>query len=71
MARQGKAAGRILEGTAAERSQLLIVSHAARLIDALRQQPDCHAITLEKSLGETRVAGLRDLDRPAWHWPAR
>jgi predicted ATPase len=56
---------------AAERSQLLVVSHAARLIDALREQPDCHAITLEKSLGETRVVGLRAQDRPAWHWPAR
>jgi predicted ATPase len=56
---------------AAERSQLLVVSHAARLIDALREQPDCHSITLEKSLGETTVAGLRALDRPAWHWPAR
>jgi predicted ATPase len=56
---------------AAERSQLVVVSHAARLIDALREQPGCHAITLEKSLGETRVTGLRELDRPPWHWPGR
>jgi predicted ATPase len=56
---------------AAERSQLLVVSHAARLIDALREQPGCHSITLEKSLGETAVVGLRAQDRPAWHWPAR
>ena len=56
---------------AAERSQLVVVSHAARLIDALREQRGCHSITLDKSLGETRVVGLRAQDRPAWHWPAR
>ena len=56
---------------AAERSQLVVVSHAARLIEALREQPGCHSITLDKSLGETRVVGLRAQDRPAWHWPAR
>src|SRR5262245_14633497 len=56
---------------AAERSQLIVVSHAPPLIEALRKQPGCQSITLDKALGETRVVGLRELDRPPWHWPAR
>jgi predicted ATPase len=56
---------------AAERSQLIVVSHAESLIAALREQRDCHSITLDKTLGETRAVGLRELDRPAWHWPPR
>jgi predicted ATPase len=56
---------------AAEHSQVLVVSHAAVLIDALEAQPECHSIKLEKELGETRVVGLRELDMPPWHWPAR
>lgn len=56
---------------AARRTQVLVVSHASRLIAALEQEPDCNAVLLEKELGETRVAGLRELDAPPWHWPAR
>src|SRR4051812_40668029 len=56
---------------AAEASQLIIVSHAAPLIDALRQQPECHSIVLEKVLGETRAAETGEAGRPSWHWPPR
>lgn len=56
---------------AAEHSQVLVVSHAAPLIDALVAQADCNPVRLEKELGETRVAGLRDLEKPPWHWPTR
>ncbi len=56
---------------AADRSQVLIVSHAPVLIDALQQQPACHSIVLDKTFGETRVVGAGDLSRPAWQWPAR
>ena len=56
---------------AAERSQVIVVSHAPRLIAALEEQRGCQAIALEKELGETRIAGADRLDRPAWHWPAR
>ena len=55
----------------AERSQVIVVSHAARLIAALEEQRGCNSIALEKNTGETRVAGADRLDRPAWHWPAR
>lgn len=54
---------------AAEHTQVWVVSHASRLIAALEQAPDCHTITLEKQLGQTRVQGLRMLDEPLWHWP--
>jgi predicted ATPase len=56
---------------AAERSQVIVVSHAPRLIAALEEQRGCHPIPLEKVLGETRIAGADRLDRPGWHWPAR
>lgn len=55
----------------AERSQVFVVSHAPPLIAALEQQRGCHSIALEKELGETRIAGLGRMDRPAWQWPAR
>jgi len=31
--------------------------------------PVCHAIELEKELGQTKVKGIGMLDEPAWHWP--
>jgi predicted ATPase len=55
---------------AAERSQVIVVTHAAPLIAALVEQ-SCNSIRLEKSFGETRIAGLDDRDVPAWHWPSR
>jgi predicted ATPase len=60
--------GRLI-GRAAERSQVLVVSHASRLIAALEQERDCHSIVLEKNLGETQVANADD--EPAWQWPSR
>ncbi len=54
---------------AAERTQVFVVSHAAGLIDSLQQQPTCHAITLDKTFGETTI--VEEHLRPAWQWPAR
>ena len=56
------ALGRLI-ARAAKRSQVIVVSHAAGLIDALQAQPECHSIVLEKTLGETGIAGGA--------WPAR
>jgi predicted ATPase len=56
---------------AAERSQVLVVSHSTRLIAGLEQHPNCNSIMLEKELGETQIAGLAPLDAPAWHWAPR
>lgn len=60
-----------LIGVAATQTQIWVVSHAARLIAALEQLPDCHPLVLEKEYGQTGLADLRDLDVPSWHWPAR
>jgi predicted ATPase len=64
------ALGRLI-ARAARASQLIVVSHAPRLIAALEESRDCNSITLEKDLGETRVAGAERLDRPRWQWPSR
>jgi predicted ATPase len=64
------ALGRLI-ARSAQRAQVLVVSHAARLIATLEEQPACHSLHLEKELGETHVIGLSDLERPPWHWPAR
>jgi predicted ATPase len=55
---------------AAERSQAIVVTHAAHLIEVLREHR-CNSITLEKSFGETAIAGADDMDIPSWHWPSR
>jgi predicted ATPase len=55
---------------AAQHSQVLVVSHARRLIAALEEQR-CATLALEKELGETRIERADELDWPAWHWVAR
>ena len=56
---------------ASERSQMIVVTHAAKLIKSLSEQPGYHAIELEKELGETRVVGMNPMNTPAWHWSSR
>ena len=63
------ALGRLIVQTA-ERSQVLVVSHAHVLVDALQQAPECHSITLGKEFGQTGVVG-DDHERPTWQWPSR
>ena len=53
------------------RSQMVVVSHAAGLIDALRKEEDCHCIALEKSFGETKLSCEEEMEIPRWHWPSR
>src|SRR6185503_10066008 len=61
--------GRLIAGAAA-RSQVIVVSHAPALIDALQPLAECHSIPLGKKLGQTVVAD-GDGRMPAWTWPAR
>jgi len=56
---------------AAERSQVVVVTHATALIDALQEEADCRTFVLEKSFGATIIAGAEDGARPSWQWPAR
>jgi predicted ATPase len=60
-----------LIGQAAQHSQIIVVSHAPRLVAALEQERDCNTLQLEKNFGETEVVGMGTLDVPPWHWPAR
>ncbi|RKE35933.1 putative ATPase [Paraburkholderia sp. BL23I1N1] len=56
---------------ASTHSQVLVVSHAARLITALEREDGSQSIVLEKHFGATRIANADDRDLPAWKWPAR
>ncbi len=60
-----------LIGKATERSQLIVVTHQASLIAALKEQSGCHSILLEKTFGETTVAGSDSLNIPRWQWSSR
>ena len=62
--------GRLI-ASAAERSQALVVTHAAKLIEALEEQEDCNSVRLKKEFGETKIAGAGALDVPAWRWASR
>jgi predicted ATPase len=64
------ALGRLI-ARASVHSQVLVVSHAPRLIASLVREAQSQSIVLDKQLGATRVAGDDDIDLPAWKWPAR
>ncbi len=59
--------GRLI-ADAARRSQIIVVSHAERLVEALGDVAESRVFTLEKQLGETIVPGV---EAPAWAWPKR
>jgi predicted ATPase len=54
-----------------QRTQIFVVTHAAALIAALREQPNCNSLFLEKSFGETKLKGVNALELPPWNWPER
>jgi predicted ATPase len=56
---------------ASERSQVIVVTHAAKLIMGLSEQHGCQSVGLEKTFGETSIAGRKELGAPAWNWPSR
>jgi predicted ATPase len=65
-----------LIGRASERTQTVVVSHAAPLTAAIEATADelgldCAMVALVKEQGETKVAGQGILDGPPWHWPKR
>jgi predicted ATPase len=64
------ALGRLI-ARASGRSQVIVVTHATQLIEALTKEPGCHSIVLEKTFGETTMVGAKQTNLPAWHWPPR
>jgi predicted ATPase len=56
---------------AAKQTQVIVVSHAAGLIGELGRQPGCHAIRLEKQVGETVLDETGEMAAVPWHWASR
>lgn len=53
---------------AAQSSQVWVVSHSNRLINALESYDECQSIRLEKQLGSTQILGQDILSTPLWKW---
>jgi predicted ATPase len=56
---------------AAKETQIIVVSHAAPLIDTLTAEPVCIRLHLTKAFGETTLEGSTLFNAPKWAWPAR
>jgi predicted ATPase len=56
---------------ATKHTQLVVVSHAQLLIEALEREPQCKRLHLEKSFGETVLSGATVFETPRWEWPKR
>jgi predicted ATPase len=56
---------------AAEKTQLIVVSHAPQLIEVLTAASLCTRLHLVKELGETTLEGATLFNKPKWAWPAR
>jgi predicted ATPase len=60
-----------LIAVAAARTQIVVVSHSLSLIESLEKNESCRRLHLEKSFGETTVAGQTRFNTPKWEWPSR
>ena len=56
---------------ASAQTQIMVVSHAAVLIDGLAGAPVCTRLHLLKEFGETRLEGEDLFNKRKWNWPAR
>jgi predicted ATPase len=56
---------------AALQTQIVVVSHAQALIEALTVAPPCTRLHLEKEFGETILGGATLFNKPKWNWPTR
>ncbi len=56
---------------AALQTQIVVVSHAMALIEALTVAPACTRLHLEKEFGETILGGATLFNKPKWDWPTR
>lgn len=64
------ALARLIALTAA-RTQIVVVSHSTSLIESLERNESCRRLHLEKSFGETTLAGQTKFNTPKWEWPSR
>ncbi|QAY63432.1 ATP-binding protein [Xylanimonas allomyrinae] len=57
---------------AAGRTQVVVVTHSARLVAAIGTGDGIARVELVKDFGETQIAGREGpLDQPRWSWPSR
>ena len=56
---------------AADNTQIIVVSHAERLIKELTRANICAGLHLVKDFGETKLEGSTPFNTPKWNWPAR
>ncbi len=56
---------------AAAHAQIIVVSHAQRLIETLTAAPLCRRLHLLKDFGETTLEGTTVFNEPKWNWPSR
>jgi predicted ATPase len=56
---------------AAEHTQVIVVTHAPRLVSALEDKVGCNSIFLDKELGQTIVRGAIEDESTPWNWPPR
>ena len=64
------ALGRLIASAAAH-SQVLVVTHAPKLINVLEENSGCNSVRLEKEFGETKIVGAGKFDQPLWRWASR
>ena len=57
--------------TVAQRTQIVVVSHADRFVERLTDGTGARLVELRKELGETQVAGQGLMGRGSWSWPER
>ena len=57
--------------SAAEGSQVVVVTHSKVLVEALGHATGSEPIELVKTEGETVIRGKGAVDGPPWHWPKR
>lgn len=56
---------------AAAQTQIIVVSHAQKLIEILTAAPSCTRLHLLKDFGETTIEGTTLFNKSKWDWPAR
>ena len=56
---------------AALQTQIVVVSHAKAMIEALGIAPLCTRLHLQKEFGETTLEGATMFNKPKWNWPTR
>lgn len=56
---------------AAKETQIIVVSHAQKLIEELMASSVCTRLHLVKDFGETKLEGATLFNQPKWNWPTR